>query len=269
MSTNVRPDPDAPVNRPSDFNGPPSLRDYDARLAVRIDDYLRGKRSPLAGRGGTFVRAGRTHLVDPLFLVAIAGSETDFGGYGPSQAIHNPFGLGPGMRFGSWDAAILYAAQNLAGPLYAGRDTIATIGARWAPVGASNDPRNLNTNWTRNVGDYYAELAGSAPPDGRVKRRPGQPPLPWEGPTIGTTTDAVRSGAADAAGAVGGAVADAAGGVLGPLVDFLRGIGLRAVAVILGGAAMILGVLALLRSMGAGVPLPTPRTAARRPPTAA
>jgi hypothetical protein len=30
-------------------------------------------------------------------------------------------------------------------------DFITFFGARWAPVGASNDPRNLNSNWVRNV----------------------------------------------------------------------------------------------------------------------
>lgn len=28
-------------------------------------------------------------------------------------------------------------------------------GSRWAPVGASNDPRGLNTNWSKNVMDLW------------------------------------------------------------------------------------------------------------------
>jgi hypothetical protein len=30
-------------------------------------------------------------------------------------------------------------------------DFIAFLGSRWAPVGAANDPTNLNSNWVRNV----------------------------------------------------------------------------------------------------------------------
>lgn len=33
---------------------------------------------------------------------------------------------------------------------------VAFWGARWAPVGAANDPHNLNTNWTRNVSKLWA-----------------------------------------------------------------------------------------------------------------
>lgn len=130
--------------------------------AAAIDGYLASKLSPLSGFGAVFVAEARRVGLDPRFLVAIAGSETSFGTYGPSQAIHNPFGLGPHMRFGSWPDAIRYAATNLAGPLYRGdgRVTIAAIHQRWAPVGASNDPTNLNTNWTRNVSLYYAEQGG-------------------------------------------------------------------------------------------------------------
>ena len=35
-------------------------------------------------------------------------------------------------------------------------------GRRWAPIGATNDPTQLNSNWYRNVSRYYAELGGDA-----------------------------------------------------------------------------------------------------------
>lgn len=34
-------------------------------------------------------------------------------------------------------------------------DFIAFLGSRYAPVGASNDPNNLNVNWIRNVSYFY------------------------------------------------------------------------------------------------------------------
>ncbi|MFN8122422.1 MAG: C40 family peptidase [Thermoleophilia bacterium] len=130
--------------------------------AARLDAYLSAKGSPLAGLGAVFVNESQAVGLDPRMLVAVSGAETSFGTYGPSQVIHNPFGLGPGMRFASWADAIHRAAQNLGGHLYLadGRVTIAAIQQRWAPEGALNDPTGLNSNWTRNVSRYFAELGG-------------------------------------------------------------------------------------------------------------
>ena len=140
----------------------------DANLAGNLDNYLAGKGSPLAGHGAAFVYQGTAVGLDPRLLVAISGAETSFGTYGPSQGIHNPFGMGPGIVYPSWDDAIAAAARNLGGSLYkgAGLVTIAQIQRRWAPNGAANDPTNLNSNWYKNVSQYYAELGGD--PNGTV-----------------------------------------------------------------------------------------------------
>ncbi len=47
--------------------------------AARIDSYLQGKASPLAGLGAAFRAVGIKHNIDPRLLVAIAGQETGFG----------------------------------------------------------------------------------------------------------------------------------------------------------------------------------------------
>ncbi len=140
----------------------------DASLAGRLDQYLVGKGSPLAGHGAMFVYQSTAVGLDPRLLVAISGAETSFGNYGPSQTIHNPFGMGPGIVYPSWDDAIASAARNLGGRLYKGSNlvTIAQIQRRWAPNGASNDPTNLNSHWFRNVSTYYSELGGD--PNGTV-----------------------------------------------------------------------------------------------------
>lgn len=137
-------------------------------LASQLDDYLRSKGSPLAGLGNAFVYYGGQSGVDPRFLVAISGAETSFGTYGPSQRIHNPFGMGPGIVYASWEDAIAGAARNLGGSLYKGSDliTISQIQKRWAPNGAANDPTNLNSHWFKNVSMYYRELGGD--PNGSV-----------------------------------------------------------------------------------------------------
>lgn len=129
--------------------------------AAGIDAVLARAASPLAGEGATFVSEGVAAGIDPRALVAIAAHETILETYLPSQAIHNPFGLGPGMAFASDADAIARAARTL-GSYYLpeGRITLGTIGAKWAPIGVSNDPAGLNQNWTTGVGTYYAALGG-------------------------------------------------------------------------------------------------------------
>jgi cell wall-associated NlpC family hydrolase len=140
----------------------PQVQGDAAAQAARIDGYLASKFSPLTGLGAVFVTESQAVGLDPRFLVAISGAETSFGTYGPSQAIHNPFGMGPGINYESWAAGIRAAAQNLGGPIYLGdgRVTIVAIRDRWAPAGAVNDPSGLNSNWVRNVSTYLAELGG-------------------------------------------------------------------------------------------------------------
>ena len=137
-------------------------------LSSQLDAYLAQQGSPLAGLGTVFVTQAQTVGLDPRLLVAISGAETSFGTYGPSQTIQNPFGLGPGLSYPTWADAIAAAARNLGGDLYkgSGHVTISQIQSRWAPLGTPNDPANLNSNWTRNVSRYYAELGGN--PEGSV-----------------------------------------------------------------------------------------------------
>ena len=125
----------------------------DANLAGNLDNYLAAKGSPLAGHGAAFVYQATSVGLDPRLLVAISGAETSFGTYGPSQGIHNPFGMGPGIVYPSWDDAIAGAARNLGGQLYKGSGlvTIAQIqrslGAAWREPTIRSQ---LNSNWYRN-----------------------------------------------------------------------------------------------------------------------
>jgi hypothetical protein len=129
--------------------------------ATGIDAMLARAGSPLQGEGATFVREATAAGLDPRALVAIAAHETILETYGPAQAIHNPFGLGPNIPFPTDADAIARAASTLAsGYIGEGRTAIPEIGAKWAPVGASNDPGGLNDNWTAGVGAYYSALGG-------------------------------------------------------------------------------------------------------------
>ncbi len=185
-----------PPGWPARTSAPPPSPATRRCCARQIDGYLASKASPLTGLGAVFVAESEAVGLDPRFLVAIAGSETSFGTYGPSQTIHNPFGMGPHIVYASWSDGIRAAAQNLGGRLYAGSGllTIPAIQARWAPHGASNDPSNLNSNWTRNVGIYYAEQGGD--PQGAVFTGnviAGAPAAPDAGLPVVTGPVAVRT----------------------------------------------------------------------------
>ena len=127
-----------------------------------LDAMLTAAGSPLAGQGATFVNAAAAVGLDPRALVAIAGHETILQTYIPAARIHNAFGIGPGRSFASDAEAIAFAADLLARHYVGeGRRTLGDISAKWAPVGASNDPTNLNANWTAGVGTLYARLGGN------------------------------------------------------------------------------------------------------------
>ena len=132
-----------------------------------IDAVLTAAGSPLAGQGGAFVNSAAASGIDPRVLIAIAGHETILETYIPAQRIHNAFGIGPGRSFESDAAAIAFAADLIARHyLGEGRRTLADISSKWAPLGASNDPANLNANWTAGVGTLYARLGGN--PDAAI-----------------------------------------------------------------------------------------------------
>lgn len=135
----------------------------DPQLAARLDAWMasRTPNSPLVGLGSDFVAAGRANGIDPRLLVAIASQESALGTAGSGANINNAFGWGPAIPFASWSEGINRVAQGLAsGYVGQGRDTIATIQQKWAPVGAANDPGGLNSNWTAGVSRIYAELGG-------------------------------------------------------------------------------------------------------------
>jgi hypothetical protein len=133
-----------------------------------IDAWIRREvpASPLAGIGPQMVAGVSGSGLDPRLLAAIAMQETRLGTAGGGPAVFNPFGLGPGLAFPNWGAAIHLAVATLATLHAGGAGTIAGIAVHWAPVGAANDPGGLNVNWVGGVGASYAQLGGD--PSGPV-----------------------------------------------------------------------------------------------------
>lgn len=131
--------------------------------AAALDEWMERavSDSPLVGLGHVFVAEGVRQGLDPRALVAIARHESVLGTAGSGAGIHNAFGWGPGIRFASWEANIATVAGGLASNYVGrGRATLAAIQPIWAPVGATNDPTDLNSAWLEAVGRYYSDLGG-------------------------------------------------------------------------------------------------------------
>lgn len=122
----------------------------------------------LADKAGYIEEVCAEYGVDPYLVSAIMASET---GYGTSSAIvnkNNPGGyMDPATghqtvkTFSSLEEGIEAVVRNLAnGYINQGLNTISSIGAKYCPVGASNDPTGLNSNWIPNVTTIYNELSG-------------------------------------------------------------------------------------------------------------
>lgn len=119
---------------------------------LEMEKHLSGK---LSGTAKDFITAGQKYNLNPLFLAAIAQHET---GNGTSRAIlekNNVAGMmgRNGLRtYNTLQESIDAMASNLRrNYLNQGLTTISQIGAKYAPVGASNDPTGLNNHWVKGV----------------------------------------------------------------------------------------------------------------------
>ena len=139
-----------------------------AITAQQIRQYLQKKGSPLAAYANDFINVGNKYGIDPRFLVAISGAETGFAKAGSRLA--NPFGYMSAKRFSGPREVLERMATDLTrktGGYYSGKNTISSIGATWAPVGASNDPNGGNGGWPAAVSQFYREMGGN--PNSPVK----------------------------------------------------------------------------------------------------
>jgi len=141
-----------------------------------IGSYLESKGSPLASSVPALLAASHRYRVDPRLIVAISGAETSFGKAGGGPKVFNAWGIGPGRSYSSWADGYDSVAKLLReGYLNKGYNTIPKIQAHWAPIGAGNDPANLNSAWTRNVSTFYSELGGNPTTPNQNWRQPYSP----------------------------------------------------------------------------------------------
>lgn len=116
----------------------------------------------LKGKGETFVSYGYKYNVNPYLLAAISIHET---GNGTSKAIkdrNNAGGLMGNkglMYFKTIDSSIEYMAQLLKTDyIDQGLTDIDSIQKKYCPVGATNDPTNLNIHWLPTVSSLYEKI---------------------------------------------------------------------------------------------------------------
>ena len=124
--------------------------------AVKIDNYLARKRSPMVGLGEAYVRAGDKFGVDPFLMVAISGKESSFG---KRACGYNAWGIWDCRRsVRSYEEGIEFLAWLLSRPLYgSGAWSVAQIGPTYCPSSAG-----CNTaKWVQDV-DWFASEAKSS-----------------------------------------------------------------------------------------------------------
>lgn len=111
-------------------------------------------------------KAAQNYGVDWRLAVAISKHETwDYTSY-IFKHQNNVGGLWNGIKgefysYETLDAGIEAYISNLKHNYYdEGRTTIETIQPKYAPIGANNDPNDLNSNWIPGVTRRYKELGG-------------------------------------------------------------------------------------------------------------
>jgi beta-N-acetylglucosaminidase len=125
----------------------------------KINQVLGGK---LTGMGEIFVRAGQKYNINPALITAIAQHET---GNGKSRAaseknnIAGMMGINGLKSYTSIEDSIMDMARNLSkNYLGSGLSSISKIGAKYAPIGAENDPTALNNHWVTGVTKHFDQL---------------------------------------------------------------------------------------------------------------
>lgn len=134
--------------------------DYDKD---KIDEVLE-RAGAFKGKRTTFEHASAKHNVDPVLMIAISIHETAWGTSRVLLEHNNPSGQMRGnqiIHFDSLEDGLEMTGQTL-NNLWneRGLNTIEKLGSAYAPVGAGNDPTNLNIHWVPTIHKFIEELGG-------------------------------------------------------------------------------------------------------------
>jgi hypothetical protein len=137
------------------FGGLQFQETYASSLNSKLDGALQGKAE-------VFIEAGRKYGMNPAFLAAVSMHETGNGASNAARFKNNVAGMMGKNGLKSYDSvkeSIFDMARNLRqNYLNEGKLTIAQIGAKYAPIGAANDPTGLNNHWVNGVQGYMERI---------------------------------------------------------------------------------------------------------------
>lgn len=118
----------------------------------------------LSGTQETIIKLSEEKGIDPVLFAAIALHETGFGTSNAIVNLNNPGGLmGKNglMTFATLDDGLEAMANTLYNRIVRdGLVTVEALGSVYAPIGADNDPNNLNIHWVPNVTKIATDLGG-------------------------------------------------------------------------------------------------------------
>ncbi|ORI00193.1 mannosyl-glycoprotein endo-beta-N-acetylglucosamidase [Mammaliicoccus sciuri] len=122
------------------------------------------KGGALEGKAKDIVKIAKKNKIPPKLFMAIVASESEWGKGKNATLQKNPLsimGAGPLQVYPSIEEGLDKGAKNLY-DLYIseGLTTPEKIGPKYAPIGASNDPTNLNSNWVPTVKSIMKSFGG-------------------------------------------------------------------------------------------------------------
>lgn len=118
-----------------------------------------------AGKQDVFLKIAEKQGIDPVLFAAISFHETSWGKSPAVVEKNNPGGLmipgGGLMTFPTLDEGLEAMGKTLHNRIIQdGKTTIEALGSVYAPVGAENDPNNLNGYWVPTVTSIAKKLGG-------------------------------------------------------------------------------------------------------------
>jgi len=119
----------------------------------------------LENKADLVIKIAKKNKIPSSLFMSIIASESSWGKTPNATVYKNPLslmGAGPLKSFSTIEEGLDVGAKNLF-DLYIsqGLDTPEKIGPKYAPVGATNDPTNLNSNWVTNVSKIQKSLSST------------------------------------------------------------------------------------------------------------
>ena len=144
-----------PVSTSTDMRGYTSDLDVDA-----LNAQLAAKGSALAGQAQAIDDVAKQYNLDPAVFASLIMEESGWGTNRATTQYNDCTSVMTGpdgsqfKQFASPQAAMQYTANSLCNGSYyfsQGNTTLGSVGAIYAPAGASNDPNGTNAGWASDI----------------------------------------------------------------------------------------------------------------------